>query len=178
MSTLQHSQVVSHTPGRTRFKLPPHRRNYQEMERIASGLQSHPDVQDVQFNTQTGSILVHHDAQHSDLQEMKGVMRDLGVVFADLTGSADLLSVGSSGGEGSFDFNSAISDLNQQVLALTNGIIDLRYVLPIGLGALAVFQLMTFGWQFDVVPWFVLAYFAIDSFMDLNSNQEPAAQNS
>lgn len=175
---MQHTEVASHTPGRTRFKLPPHRRNYQEMERIASGLQSHPDVRDVEFNTQTGSILVHHDPKHSDLHEMKGVMRDLGVIFADVTGSADILSVGSSGGESSFDFNSAITDLNQQVLALTNGIVDLRYVVPIGLGALAVLQLMTFGWQFDVVPWFVLAYFAIDSFIDLNSSKQAPATHS
>ncbi|MBV8884618.1 MAG: hypothetical protein JO235_11570 [Chroococcidiopsidaceae cyanobacterium CP_BM_RX_35] len=178
MSTPQHSQVVSHTPGRTRFKLPPHRRNYQEMKQIASCLQSHPDVHDVRFNAQTGSILVHYDPHRSDLQEMKGVMRDLGVVFADVTGSADLLSLSSSGKESSFNFNSAISDLNQQVLALTNGVINLRYVLPLGIGVLAVLQLITFGWQFEVVPWFVLAYFAIDTFIKLNSNQEPDIQNS
>lgn len=174
---MQHNQVISHTPGRTRFKLPPHRRSYQEMERIASGLQAHPDVHDVQFNTQAGSVLVHHDPHRSNVHEMKDVMRDLGVVFADVSGTSDLLSVGTSGGENSFDFTSAISDLNQQVLAITNGVVDLRYIVPLGLGGLAVLQLLTFGWQFDLVPWFVLAYFAVDSFIKLDLNQDPATQS-
>jgi len=174
---MQHTQVVSSSPGRTRFKIPPHHRNYQDMERLSSGLQAHPDVHDVQFNTQTGSILVHHDPHRSDVHEMKDVMRDLGVIFADITGSADLLSIGTSGGDSSFDFTSAITDLNQRVLLATNGVVDLQYVVPLGLGALAVVQLLTFGWQFDLVPWFVLAYFAVDSFIKLDLNQDPATQS-
>ncbi len=169
---MQNAQVVSSSPGRTRFKLPPHRRNYQEMERISSGLQAHPDVHDVQFNTQTGSILVHHDPHRSDQHEMKDVLRDLGCIFGDITGTEDLLSVGTS--EGSLDFGSAISDLNQQVLLATNGVVDLRYIIPVGLGALAVLQFLTYGWQFDIVPWFVLAYFAVESFSRLDLNQDPA----
>jgi len=176
MSTMQHTEVVSSTPGRTRFKLPSHRRNYQEMERIASGLQAHPGVSDVQFNTQTGSILVHHQSHHASLHQVKGCLEDLGVIFADVTGTSDLLSLGKS--DSSPDFNSAITDLNQQVLEITNGVVDLRLILPLGLGALAVLQFLTFGWQFDIVPWFVLAYFAVDSFIKLNDNQGPATQTS
>ena len=95
-------------------------------------------------------------------------LRDLGCVFADVTGTNELITVKSESGT-DLNFDSAIADLNQRVLELTNGIVDLRFVLPVGLGTLAVLQLMTFGWQFEVVPWFVLAYFAFDSFIKLNS---------
>jgi hypothetical protein len=141
------------------------------MERIASGIQAHPDVQNVQFNTQTGSILVHHDPHRSNSHEMKGVMRDLGCIFGDITGTEDLLAAGTS--DNSLDFGNAISDLNKRVLEITNGVVDLRLVIPLGLGALAVFQLLTYGLQFELVPWFVLAYFAVDSFFKLDLNQDP-----
>jgi len=177
MSTPQHTQVVSSIPGRTRFKVPQKRRNSQEMERLTNSLQAHPDVHDVKYNVQTGSILVHHDPQHSDANELKDVLRDVGCVFTDVTGTSDLVSAGSSDGNG-FDFGSAIADLNERVLQLTNGTVDLRYILPLGLGALAVVQFLTYGWQFDIVPWFILLYFAIDSFIKLNFDQQPETQSS
>jgi hypothetical protein len=171
------AQVVSSIPGRTRFKVGPKRRNHQEMERLASGLEAHPDVRDVQYNVQTGSILVYHDPHQSDVHEISRVLRDLGCVFSGVTGTSDLVSIDDQSGN-KLDFNSAIADLNQQVLQATNGLVDLRYVLPIGLGALSVLQFLTFGWQFDIVPWYILAYFAIDSFIKLNFDEDPNTQSS
>jgi len=168
------TQVVSSIPGRTRFRVPPKRRNHQEMERIANGLQAHPDVHNVQINVQTGSILVHHDPDRSDVHEVKDVLRDLGCMFTGVTGTSDLIPVKDQSGK-NLDFNSAIADLNERVLQLTNGMVDLRYVLPVGLGALAVLQLLTYGLQFEIVPWYILAYFAIDSFIKLNFDEEPVS---
>lgn len=173
----EHTQIVSSAPGRTRFKLPSHHRNPEEMARISSALQSHPDVDNVQYNAQTGSILVHHNPHHRSLEQFEDIMKDFGVIFADVTGSAELLSFDGTS-ESSFDLTKALSDLNQQVLLATNGVVDLQYVLPLGLGAIAVLQLLTFGWQFELVPWFVLGYFAVDSYIKLNSNQASATQNS
>lgn len=173
----EHTQIVSNAPGRTRFKLPSHHRDPEKMARVAAALQSHPDVDNVQYNAQTGSILVHHNPHHRSLKQFEDIMKDFGVIFADVTGNTDILSLGGTS-ESSFDLTTALSDLNQQVSLATNGVVDLRYVLPLGLGALAVLQLLTFGWQFEIVPWFVLGYFAVDSYIKLNSDQAPATQNS
>ncbi len=170
-------RIVSSIPGRTRFKVSPDHHNVQEMEKLASGLEAHSDVHDVQYNVQTGSILVHHDPHHAIFNEVKDVLRDLGCVFSDITGTAELVSIKDESGN-NLDFNSAISDLNERVLQATNGMLDLRYVLPLGLGTLAVLQLLTYGWQFNVVPWYILAYFAFDSFLKLNFNEESATQSS
>ncbi len=167
-----HTHVVSSTPGRTRFKVPPHRRTHQQMEQLAASIEAHPDVQGVQFNTQTGSLLVHHDPNQAILHEVKDALRDLGCVFADVTGTSELVSFKDESGK-NLDFDSAIEHLNSQVLELTNGIVNLQYVLPLGLGLLAVLQFLTFGWQFDIVPWYVLFYFAVDSFIKLNLQEEP-----
>ena len=173
---MTHTEIASSTPGRTRFRVPPHHRHQLEMERIASGLQAQSNIHHVEYNAQTGSILVHHDADRTSLEDVKDMMRDLGVVFADLTEAAELVSVG--GLEGELDIISALYDLNQRIRELTRGIIDLRFILPLGIGALGIFQLMTYGMQIEVIPWYVLIYLAIDLFIRLNFNPYPTAQNS
>ena len=170
------THIASTIPGRTRFKVPPKRRNPEEMARLASGLQAHPDVHDVQYNAQTGSILVHHHHHPDTVGDVCDTLRDLGCVFADVTGTKELITIKSQSGT-DLDFDSAISDLNRRFLELTNGLVDLRFVLPIGIGTLAVLQLITFGWQFEVVPWYVLAYFAFDSFIKLNFSQNGDVQS-
>ncbi|NJN11102.1 MAG: DUF5132 domain-containing protein [Richelia sp. RM1_1_1] len=62
----------------------------------------------------------------------------------------------------------AVSDLNSQVGWLTNGYVDLRVLMPLGLGTLALGQLITQGPQLDKIPWYNLAWYAFDSFNKLN----------
>ncbi len=62
----------------------------------------------------------------------------------------------------------AVSDLNSQVSWLTNGYVDLRLLMPLGLGTLALGQLITQGPQLDKIPWYNLAWYAFDSFNKLN----------
>jgi copper chaperone CopZ len=144
------------------------------MARITSSIENQPGVQSVEYSTRTGSILVHHDTQQS-LHHIKGIMKDLGVAFADITGASELIPLNGKSEQES-DLSTVLYDLNQQVVDATNGIIDLRFVLPLGLAALGVFQLLTFGLQLEVIPWYVLIYFAIDSFIRLNF-QPVAAQS-
>lgn len=169
---MQHTQVVSSIPGRTRFKVPQLSRNQEDMARIASGIQEHLGPESVEYNTKTGSILVHHDTDQHTLDDVKGIMKDLCVIFADITGACELIPLNDKSEEG--DFSSVIYDLNQRCVNTTNGIIDLRFVLPLGLGALGVLQLLTYGLQFELIPWYLLIYLAIDSFIRLNFDPEPA----
>ncbi|MBE9212276.1 DUF5132 domain-containing protein [Plectonema cf. radiosum LEGE 06105] len=62
----------------------------------------------------------------------------------------------------------AVSELNYQVGWLTNGYVDLRLLMPLGLGTLALGQLITQGPQLDKIPWYNLAWYAFDSFNKLN----------
>ena len=168
MSIMQHTQIVSSIPGRTRFKLPTHKPDPQEMAKIANNLQAHPDVHNVEYNAKTGSILVHHDSHESSLENIKDIMQDLCVVFADITGASELIPLEGKSENGGSDLTSVLCDFNERVVNATNGVIDLRFVLPLGIGALGVLQFLTYGWQFEIIPWYVLIYFAIDSFIKLN----------
>ncbi|PPS44061.1 DUF5132 domain-containing protein [Chroococcidiopsis sp. TS-821] len=61
-----------------------------------------------------------------------------------------------------------VTEINKQVKEMTNGVADLRLLLPLGLSAIALRQLLTKGLQIEEIPWYVLAWYAFDSFTKLN----------
>lgn len=169
MST-HHTKVVSTTPGRTRLRVSDKRRNQEEMERISKNLQAPRFVDSVEYNYKTGSILIHHDTHEHALEAIKDIMKNLGVVFADVTGASEIVQV--NGEKEALDLPSAIYNLNQEIRQLTNGLVDLRFILPLGLFALGIIQLQVYGLQFELMPWYLLIYFAFETFVKLNFNQQ------
>lgn len=70
------------------------------------------------------------------------------------------------------DFLNLVSNLNTEVKRMTNDVADLRVILPLGIGLLAVRQLLRQGWKLEDIPWYVLAWYAIDIFIKLNYESE------
>jgi hypothetical protein len=62
--------------------------------------------------------------------------------------------------------------LNHWFGLATNGIVNLQLLVPFGLGALALRQLLRYGWQIEAAPWYVLAYAAFDSFIKLHYTRD------
>lgn len=81
--------------------------------------------------------------------------------------------------EGESDIAASIqqvmSTLDEQVGRITNGTADLRLLVPMGLGALALKQLIDKGFQLDEMPWYTLAWYAFDTFVKLNNPGETLA---
>ena len=176
MTKTKHTHVVSSTPTRTRLRVSPKRRNPQEMARIARAIKAHPGVQEVKTNVQTGSIVVHHDHTDSSLDELSAILQDLGIVLGKVTDVELPSSEGKS--EVATNLTSAISDLNERVGQATNGVVDLRLLVPVGLATLAVRELLRTGWEFETAPWYVLAWYAFDSFIKLHYTAEPSPTHS
>ena len=172
MTKAKHTHVVSSTPSRTRLRVSHKRRNPQEMARIARAIKAHPGVQEVKTNVQTGSIVVHHDHTDSSLDEFSAILQDLGVVLGKVTDVDLPFSEGKS--EVATDLTRAISDLNDRVGQATNGVVDLRLLVPIGLASLALRELIRTGWEFETAPWYVLTWYAFDSFIKLHYTAEPS----
>jgi Protein of unknown function (DUF5132) len=61
-----------------------------------------------------------------------------------------------------------VSEINTHVRQATNGIVDLQLLFPLGLGAIALKQLLQKGFELEEIPWYVLAWYAFDSFVKLN----------
>jgi hypothetical protein len=167
-----HTRVVSDTPTRARVKVSQKRRNRHEMARIAHRLQEQPGVREVHTNVQTGSIVVQNEPGSSI--NIKGILEDLGIILESAT-NIDIPSVGASK-DSNAALASAIARLSLQLGLNTSGLINLRVLIPLGFGALSVLQLIRRGLQIDAAPWYVLAFAAIESYLRLNTEREPALQ--
>lgn len=66
----------------------------------------------------------------------------------------------------------AIASLNEQIGQMTNGVADLRLLLPLGFGALALRQILNKGFELEEIPWYTLAWYAFDSFVKLHNSGE------
>lgn len=67
--------------------------------------------------------------------------------------------------------------LNQRVEQITNGSVDLRLLLPLLFALLALRQLFAKeGSTLKTSPWYVLAWYAFDSFLKLNNNTKEIPQ--
>jgi len=75
------------------------------------------------------------------------------------------------------DLLNLMSDFNADVYNMTNGSADLHLILPLGIGSLAIIQLIKQGFKFDEIPWYILAWFAFDSFIKLNAKDESPRLN-
>jgi hypothetical protein len=159
-------QVVSSTPGRLRLRVAPSQRQFTNMERIAKTLQAHPQIDRVKTNIHHGSITIGHTAPAGNLGNIYATLKDLGVIFAEITTLTKDKSVAATGVE------NAVVDLNQRVARASNGTVDLRFLFPLGLGLLSIRQLMVKGLQLEIIPWYVLAWYAFDSFLKLNGTSQ------
>ncbi|MDZ8023705.1 MAG: HMA2 domain-containing protein [Nostoc sp. SerVER01] len=158
------AKIVSNTPGRLRLRVAlPHRQNG-EIQRIANALAAQPHINQVRTNIHHGSIAIEHDAKDDTLKNVVATLTDLGVIFADITEGNSEAAVG---------ITNAVFNLNKKVELATKGEIDLRVIFPLGLSILAVRQLLAKGLQFEIIPWYVLAWYAFDSFIKLHGVSKP-----
>ncbi len=154
---IEHTQIISHTPKRTRIRVSSKRRNPKEMARLVKALEASPKVDSVQTNLHAGTIVVYH--KEEALSDIKSEMKSLGVILLAATGvetSAKSLT-------------DAVSDLDGHLRSATKGLLNLKLLVPVGFGALAVLQLARRGFEITGAPWYLLAYFAFESFNRLNS---------
>lgn len=155
-----HTEIVSSTPRRTRIRVSRKRRNAKEMARLAGTLESFPQVSRVETNLHTGTIIVHHKTPA--LQQIRSAMKDMGVILMAASGvemPAQWLT-------------DAISELDDYLKNASGGVLNLKLMVPVGFGTLAVVQLLRRGFQIEGAPWYILAYFALESFMRLNTPDE------
>lgn len=171
---MKHTHITSTTPNRTRVKLSQKRRNADEMARIVHALKEHPQIVDIRPNVNTGSIVIHHAEKDGNVDDIQAILQDLGIILGDVI---DVPIVEGKSGVAK-DLTNAISDLNQRVGQASGGFVDLRFLVPLGLGTLAIHQLLRNGWQIETVPWYVLAWYSFDSFIKLHYTSDPEQKNS
>jgi hypothetical protein len=162
------TKVVSSTPGRLRLRVAHSHRQPEKMQSIANALLANPHINQVQINVHHGSIVINDDGKDGSLENVLATLKDLGIIFADVT---------EGNTEAAAEVSSALVDLNQRVKQLTDGAFDLRILFPLGLASLSLRQLLNKGLQLEVIPWYVLAWYAFDSFIKLHGTSQEESAN-
>jgi hypothetical protein len=152
------TKVISNTPGRLRLRVAQKHRQAEQMQMLVNALQKHSNINQVRMNIDQGSITINHEGEDS-WKNVMATLKDLGIIFGDIVEVHTDAAIAVS--------NSVI-DLNQRVKQATEGQLDIRVLFPFGLGCLAIRQLIIKGLQFDIIPWYVLAWYAFDSFIKLH----------
>jgi len=163
------TKVVSATPGRLRLRIAHAYRQPETMEHIANTLDAQPHVDEVRTNVHHGSLLIKYGGKNGGLSDVLATLEDLGIIFGEIT---------EGGTEAATTVSSAVVDLNRRVRQATDGVVDIRFLFPLGLSILAVRQLIIKGLQFEIIPWYVLAWYSFDSFIKLHgiTPQKPTNQ--
>lgn len=110
-----------------------------------------------------------YDPDELDAEALIGLLREADAAFADL--EPPLLSevIARPASAAALGVYHRFSHANRSVFSATQGRIDLRMLFPVALAGLAVRQLFREGLGLRSAPWYVLAYYAFDSYVKLHA---------
>jgi hypothetical protein len=173
-------RVVHQLPGRVRVKLDRRDATPDRLGEIERTLAAVRGIRACRANPTTGTLLIHYDAEQVDLPELAGLAR-----------AADAIALDGQERQAEADDEHPHSSLAQQISArfggwdrrlrrATGGRVDLKMLLPITFGTLAVRQIVLNPGNLPAVPWYVLLWYAFDSYVKLHHQAErtPGADES
>jgi hypothetical protein len=180
----RHGRIVSRAPGRMRVRLGREHRDPEALAQIQRELGAQAGVSSVTTDHRTGSILVRYDHLALAKDDVTSMLLDVGIVALDLIGAEDAadelgeeraprgVAPHSTGASSVLD---AVTDLDHRISRLTGGRLDLKLLVPAGLGLLALRQIGLNGLGLGQVPGYVLLWYTFDSFYKLHQRKTAAA---
>lgn len=130
----------------------------------------------VTTDARTGSALITYDPDELDPAAMVSLLREAHEVFQAMAPPEVQQAVYGSTSGVAAQVQSRFGRANRSMLRATQGHLDLRALLPITLGGLALRQLVRQGLRVEDAPWYVLAYYAFDSFVKLHADNSRRVQ--
>ncbi len=166
-----HIQILSNTPGRIRLRISPPQRQQSVMNYIASTIKEFlPQIDELRINLRTGSITIYYRGDIDNFAEVINTLEDFGVILNDD------VPLGKS--QAAAAIANVFAYLNQRVGQTTHGSVDLRLLFSLLLAVLALRQWLAKGPALKSAPWYVLAWYAFDSFLKLNNSNTPPSMAS
>ena len=164
-------ELISQTPGRVRLRVAPEYRQSQDIEPLIKLLNERLEIYRVRANIHSGSITIFYAQDHINFEGVWAILQDLGVTFSPIPEQPRNSAQGQSDAAASVTY--AVTHLNRRVRRATDGIIDIRFLIPLGFSVLAIRQLIVKGLMIEAIPWYVLAWYSFDSFIKLHYTSEP-----
>jgi len=133
----------------------------------------------VSTNVRTGSLPLSFDHVGVSKTDLFGMLYDAGIVARDLLDAEEIPEdLGEDRQEHSTTATGlmdALTDLDSRLARLTGGRVDIKLLVPVGLGILAARQIATVGLGLGQVPGYVLLWYAFDSFYKLHQRRQVVA---
>ncbi len=163
-------RIVHRTNRRFRLKPPAAGRSAARLAWLRSRLDATPGVTHTEVNAETGSILVHHDASTTleDLLEQAGLSEDVLLeglpprLRAQVRGEASHLAQ---------RLTDRFFEADAQLSRATDGWLDLKMAVPLGLLSAGVWRLLAEGFSVLEVPPYLLVWWGFDTFVKLHQPQ-------
>lgn len=162
--------AVTHAiPGRLRLRVGDASvKRRREILSAVEDMREHDGVRSVSTNERTGSALITFDPEHLDPEGVVRILRTAHEALDDLVPPAIAEHLDRSASEVAEAVQARASRANQRVLKATDGRVDLRMLVPIGLAGVGLRQLLREGPALASIPWYVLCYYAFDTFVKLH----------
>lgn len=168
------ARIVHQTPGRLRLRLPRELVNGRGAERLHEALAGLAGVQHVRLTPQASSLLVQYDPARVAPEALAATLQRAGVHLAPATAPAPSAAEPTALGQ---LIDRLAGQLNERVDRATGHLLDLRTLLPVGLGALALREVL--AGRVQAAPWYVLLWWSFDAYLKLrrrapNASPPPA----
>ena len=170
-------RVVHHLPGRVRVKLDKRELTPDVLARIEQTLASVPGIHECTANPRTGSLLVRYDADSVDLAELVRLSDAADVVATDARArqawSDDRDGKPEHWSTWAHAIHTRFAALDRRLRVASGDRFDLKMVMPMAFGVLAIRQVVTQAGSLAPIPWYVLLWYAFDSYMKLHGQSTP-----
>jgi Heavy metal associated domain 2 len=148
--------------NRVRARVAREDRSPERMDRLRRQLSAHPAVDSVEVNHRTGSVLVHGEVA----TELEGAVRE----SLELVEEAGPENVPEAGVE---SVVLLVREVDRKLRRTTGSRLSLRWLVPTAFVGVGLRQLVREGLTLGSVPWYVLIYYGVDSFLKLYPQHAP-----
>jgi hypothetical protein len=169
MMDLERGRVAHAVPGRVRIKLDPRALEDERGERLRRSLLAVPDVEEIRMTPRSGSIVLVYDPDALTSRSLIARLRDARLLALDPP-DVDLYAQQVPLSDTAQGIRRTFTGVNARLSEITDGKWDLRSVVPFAFGALALRSLIADPAVIGAAPWYVLAWYAFDSFWKLNQD--------
>ena len=156
------ARVTHSSPGRVRARVARTDRSGLDLEQVRRRLEANPDIESIALDQRTGSVLVQGPATDRLRFALAEVLQLVDESGADGVGAAGV----------SIAVN-LVKGADGRLEQASGGRLSLRWIVPVSFAAVGVRQLVRQGLSAGSVPWYVLLYYAVDSFLKLYPEHAP-----
>ena len=169
-------RVVHRVPGRVRIRFGRAEMTPEALARLRQAISEFDGVTRCNANLRTNSLVIHYDAG-LDMDRLAGAVGGLAMEEAAAGEQPDPAHERHPHSRVARGLNARFAALDRRIRQLTGHRLDLKLVLPVGFGLLAARQILTSSGGLPAIPWYVLLWYAFDSYLRLHHTpQGQAAQ--